>query len=282
MEMIKKVFVFINKGLFVFLVFIIIIWSLLPIYSLVLISITSDPGNFSTKLFEVPNKITLKHYWVILLNKNEWIWQYLVNSIIIATVVTVVVLIVSILAGYSFSRLRNFTSTLFFNLFLFIRMIPMITLIIPYYIIIARFSLLDTRLGIILAHIPWGIPLGIWLMKGFFDEVPSELEEAAEIDGASTARIIVQIMLPIVAPGIAVTGVFVFIGSYIEYLFALTLSRTFAITLPIRIAGYSSLHLIRYEQMAAATIIGAFFMVILIVFAQKYIVRGLTYGAIKG
>jgi multiple sugar transport system permease protein len=142
--------------------------------------------------------------------------------------------------------------------------------------------LLDTRLGIILAHIPWGIPLGIWLMKGFFDEVPSELEEAAEIDGASTARIIVQIMLPIVAPGIAVTGVFVFIGSYIEYLFALTLSRTFAITLPIRIAGYSSLHLIRYEQMAAATIIGAFFMVILIVFAQKYIVRGLTYGAIKG
>jgi len=280
--MIKKVFVFINKGLFVFLVFIIIIWSLLPIYSLVLISITSDPGNFSTKLFEVPNKITLKHYWVILLNKNEWIWQYLVNSIIIATVVTVVVLIVSILAGYSFSRLRNFTSTLFFNLFLFIRMIPMITLIIPYYIIIARFSLLDTRLGIILAHIPWGIPLGIWLMKGFFDEVPSELEEAAEIDGASTARIIVQIMLPIVAPGIAVTGIFVFIGSYIEYLFALTLSRTFAITLPIRIAGYSSLHLIRYEQMAAATIIGAFFMVILIVFAQKYIVRGLTYGAIKG
>lgn len=118
--------------------------------------------------------------------------------------------------------------------------------------------MLDTRLGIILSHLPWGIPVGIWLMKGFFDEVPSELEEAAEIDGASTARIIVQIMLPIAAPGIAVAGLFIFIGSYIEYLFALTLSRTFAITLPIRIAGYSSLHLIRYEQMAAATITGAF------------------------
>jgi len=115
-----------------------------------------------------------------------------------------------------------------------IRLVPPILLIIPIYLISIRIGLMDKIWGLILAHIPFNIPLAIWLMKGFYDTIPIEIEEAAWVDGATMPRTIFAVILPLIMPGVAVTSVFVFLASYIEYIFALTLTRSNIITLPNR------------------------------------------------
>jgi multiple sugar transport system permease protein len=269
-----------GKILLLVVVLLLLLWTLLPFYSLIVTSVT-NAGELPTKLFEITDHPTIKYFKEVLTDPNSSIWGNMMDSLIVAAIVTLIVIIAAIFGGYSFSRSNFPESKGLFYFLLIIRMVPSILLLIPIYLIAVKLKIMDTYLALVLAQIPVNIPLAVWLMKGFYDVVPFELEEAAWIDGASMPRTIFSTILPLVMPGVAVTAVFVFLASYVEYLFALTLSRSQIITLPIKIAGYMTAHKIDYQVMSATAIVSLIPMILMYFYIRKYIVAGLTLGAIK-
>jgi multiple sugar transport system permease protein len=269
----KRIFLWIS-------IVLILVWTLLPFYSLIVTSIAASGsiGEF------IPKNVTFEYYKDILFGDksgSKSIWGYMLTSVIIGSISTVVVLIVSVPAAYGFSRWRSRTSTNIYLSYFVLRMLPPIALVVPRLVILGRLGLIDTFTGLALIYIPTQIPLGIWLMKGFFDGTPKELEENAWVEGAGVFKTFWKIVLPINGSGIAVTAVFVFIYCYIEFLYASLMARSAVITLPTYIAGFSTPWEIRFQLMLAAALISILPMVVLFGFAQRYIVRGITGGALK-
>jgi len=262
------------------LVAVAILWSLFPIYQLVLVSFTPS-GELLTQLFEIPKHLTAKFFKSVLFG-NDLPWPNMYNSVVVATLVTVITVTLSVLGGYSFSRWKSSTSKALFYTILVFRMFPPIITVIPIFLVMQKFALVDTFWGLVLAHIPFNLPLAIWLMKAFYDSVPIELEEAAWIDGASISQELRKIVLPLVAPGIGVTAIFMFLDSYIEFLFALTLSRRMVVTMPVKIAGYVIFNDLRYQVMFATVLVSTIPVVILYFLVRKRLLAGLSLSFIKG
>lgn len=269
-----------GKILLAIIIIFLLLWTLIPFYSMIITSL-SPFGELPTSLFDISDRLTLDYFKEVLFDSSTFLWKNMMNSFIVASLVTVIVLVCAVFAGYSFSRSNYVESKALFYFLLVIRMVPPILLIIPLFVLAVKFKLMDTYWGLVLAHIPLNIPFAIWLIKGFFDGIPVEMEEAAWIDGASMPRTIFSVVLPLVMPGVAVTAVFIFLNSYIEYIFALTLSRSQMITLPIKIAGYMTAHQINYQGMSAAALISTIPMILIFIYIRKYIVAGLTLGAVK-
>lgn len=269
-----------GKILLAIIIIFLLLWTLIPFYSMIITSL-SPFGELPTSLFDISDRLTLDYFKEVLFDSSTFLWKNMMNSFIVASLVTVIVLVCAVFAGYSFSRSNYVESKVLFYFLLVIRMVPPILLIIPLFVLAVKFKLMDTYWGLVLAHIPLNIPFAIWLIKGFFDGIPVEMEEAAWIDGASMPRTIFSVVLPLVMPGVAVTAVFIFLNSYIEYIFALTLSRSQMITLPIKIAGYMTAHQINYQGMSAAALISTIPMILIFIYIRKYIVAGLTLGAVK-
>jgi multiple sugar transport system permease protein len=162
-------------------------------------------------------------------------------------------------------------------------MFPAIVTAVPLFLMMRDLRLLDTKVSLIIVYTAFNLPFVVWMMRGFFDEVPRDLEEAALVDGDSRLGALVRVVLPLVAPGLAATAVFCLIVSWNEFLFALVLTQTDAsMTLPVGIAGRVTQYEIKWGVMSAA---GAVAIVPILVFAmamQKYLVRGLSLGAVKG
>ena len=209
------------------------------------------------------------------------IWPYLRNSLLVGAVVVLITLSAGLPAAYSISRFRARATGVLFTALLFFRMIPYIALIIPIFFMLNRYGLLGTRVGLSLAHLVYTIPFAVWLMKGFFDLLPVEMEQAALIDGCSRPGVFWRITLPLARPGMAVTALFVFLFSYVEYLFAVILTREPSYTLPVRAAAYMTIHDTYWRLMACAALISLVPMIIIFGFLQKHLVRGLTLGAVK-
>jgi multiple sugar transport system permease protein len=264
----------------------VVLWSAFPFLWYALVSVTT-PGHIPRRL-EIPDLITWRTYAAVLLG-GDWlevgaktsIVPSVVNSFLVAGTTVLICLLVSTGAAYVFSRFRSAGLTLAFNALLLIRMTPGVSLAVPIFLMMSAYGLLDTRLGLSLVHALLSLPLAIWLMKGFFDTIPVELEEAALIDGASLARVLRHVVLPLAAPGLAVTACFVFLASYIELLFALILSRGGIDTLPLAIAGYKSEHQTFYNEMAAASFISMIPLALFFYVAGRHMVGGLTMGAVK-
>ena len=162
-------------------------------------------------------------------------------------------------------------------------MFPAIVTAVPLFLMMRDLRLLNTKASLIIVYTAFNLPFVVWMMRGFFDEVPRDLEEAALVDGDSRMGALVRVVLPLVAPGLAATAVFCLIVSWNEFLFALVLTQTDAsMTLPVGIAGRVTQYEIKWGVMSAA---GAVAIVPILVFAmamQKYLVRGLSLGAVKG
>jgi len=166
---------------------------------------------------------------------------------------------------------------------LFVNMLPPIVFVGPFYLLSRSISLYDTPPAVILAHMVINLPLAIWMLQDFFREIPRELEEAALVDGCDQIQSFWRIILPIARPGLAATAILVFIFSWNEFLLALSLTSTpNANTLPVGIAGFVQEHNIRYGEMAAASFLATLPALVMVFFAQRQIVRGLTLGALKG
>lgn len=265
---------------------IIVLWSLFPFVWYFLVSLTS-PGNIP-RSFEIPDNLTLDSYGAVLFGGDYVevgakfsVLPNIINSFVISLMTVLLCTVISFGAAYIFSRLRTGVLNFAFNILLLVRMTPAVTLAVPLYLMMSEFDLTDTHIGLSLVHTLLSMPLAIWLLKGFLDGIPVELEEAAYIDGAGLFSVWRHIILPLAAPGIAVTACFIFLASYIEFMFALIMSSGTIDTLPLAIASYNSEHQTFYNEMAAASFISMIPLALFFYFAGKYIVGGLTMGAVK-
>ena len=224
---------------------------------------------------------TWEHYSNVLQIPSYPFTTYLWNSIIVAVVSTAVTLLISFLAAYSMARYdtggRNFDFWV-----LSLRMLPPAALLIPMYVFFNSFQLIDSVWALIIIYMTFNIPLCIWVLRSFIREIPYELEESARIDGTSLLQLLVQIVFPLVAPGLAAVAVLSFIACWNEFFFALIFTQSAAVTLTKGTAEFVGAYETQWGEIAAATTIGMLPPLILGLAVQKYLVRGLSLGAVKG
>ena len=207
--------------------------------------------------------------------------SYAINSLIVASLNTGVCLVIGSLAAYGLSRFtfRGAENLAFW--ILSVRMMPPVAAIIPIYIIMKNLHILDTVWCLIIIYLTFNLPFVIWMLKGFFDEVPRETEESALIDGCSEFAVFRKIALPLIAPGLAATAILAFIFSWNEFLFALILTGTRAVTLPVGILGYMKETGINWGYMTAGGVLALTPVILFTMLVQKHLVKGLTLGALK-
>lgn len=206
-----------------------------------------------------------------------------VNSLIVASASTALVLAVATPAAYSLARLGwpRWVPAAVLAWSLVFHMIPPITMVGPWYVMFRSLGLDNTYTGLVAAHLALNLPIGIWLMSVFVREIPIELEEAARVDGCTTPQMLLRIVVPLVAPGLAATAVISFVFSWNEFAVALNLTAKQTATVPVAIARFAQEYEIKHGVMAAGAVLSAIPAVLLLLAAQRYIVKGLTAGAIR-
>lgn len=209
------------------------------------------------------------------------IQKYLINGLVIASTSTAICLVLGSFAAFTLTRfhIRGREDIAFWMLST--RMFPPIASAIPLYLLLRQLGLLDTHLGLIIVYLSLNLGFTTWMMRGFFRELPVELEESAMIDGCSRYGAFFRVVLPLSAPGLAATAILCFIFAWNEFLFALLFTGRNAKTMPVVLAGFITQTGIRWGALTAAGALTAIPTIILACLAQKYIVRGLTLGAIK-
>lgn len=208
--------------------------------------------------------------------------QVYLNSIIISTVATIIPLILASLAAYSFARF-NFTGKSQLAVFVIgTRMLPPIAIVIPIYIMFSNLMLVDSRLSLIIAYSGLNLPFATWMLRGFFLQIPRELEESAMIDGCTRLGALWRIILPLAAPGMAATAIFSFVLAWNDFTFALVLATHDAITLPVAAARFRTDEGPLWGQIGAAAGLVLLPLIVMTFALQRHIVRGLTMGSVKG
>lgn len=205
------------------------------------------------------------------------------NSIIIGVASTVLCVVVATLAAFSLNRMRwpAWTVHLFLAWTMIFHMIPPVALASAWFSMARAVGVENTFTGLILAHATLNLPMAIWLMAVFVRDVPKELEEAAIMDGADTPHILWHVVLPLITPGLAATSILTFIFSWNEFAVALTLTMKQTATVPVAIAKFAQDFEIQYTQMAASAALAMVPAILVLLVAQRYIVKGLTQGAVK-
>jgi multiple sugar transport system permease protein len=265
-------------------------WTIFPLYWVFNMSIQTpiDVISYPPKFYY---DATLENYSVVLIGK-AWLGKYetvqtdfpryYLNSLIVCSGAVAISMLLGVPAAYSLARFafrgkENFAFTL-----LSFRFAPGLIVIIPLFVIFRRLGLYGTYYGMMLAYQLITLPFSVWLMRGFFEDIPIELEHAARIDGYSWWGVFRKVNLPLVAPGIAATAILSFIFAWNEFLFGYVLSSDITRPVTPSLMGFISYEQVLWGQMAAAAIITLLPSVILAIFIQKYLVRGLTFGAVKG
>ncbi|GAI93764.1 unnamed protein product, partial [marine sediment metagenome] len=205
----------------------------------------------------------------------------LANSLIVAITSVGLTMILSIPAGYALSRGKFRRKNDLAFVILNSRMAPLIGVLIPFYLLFQKLHLLDTKLVLIWMYTAMNTSLAVWMMRGFFQDLPRELEESALIDGCSRFNAFLKIALPLCLPGIVATALLCFIFSWNEFLFALTLTSFHARTAPVAITCFIRYEQIEWGPLSASAIIVLIPGVIITLFLQRYLIRGLTFGALK-
>jgi multiple sugar transport system permease protein len=228
------------------------------------------------------NPVLFNFVEVLFSKTSDFLLNYR-NSLIVGVTSTALCLAISTLAAWSLHRMRwpRWIPNIFLAWTLIFHMIPPVALASAWYTMARTAGLDNTFAGLILAHTTLNLPMAIWLMSVFVRDVPKELEEAAYLDGASTPVLLRRVVLPIVAPGLAATAVLTFVFSWNEFAVALTLTMKQTATVPVAIAKFAQDFEILYTQMAASAALSIAPALILLLIAQRYIVKGLTQGAVK-
>jgi multiple sugar transport system permease protein len=229
----------------------------------------------------IPDRWSFEGYRILF--QREQLGHFFINSLVITLASTALSVTLGSMAAYSLSR-----APLPFRLngiiafwMLLTRMYPAIAIAIPYFLIIRNLNLLDTRWALIITHTAFNLPFVIWLMIGFYQELPRELERAAMVDGCNVWQRFTKIVLPLSGPAIVATSILAAILSWNEFLFAVMLTRNEAKTLPVVMAGFITDKGLLWNQMTALGVITVLPVLIFAIAVQRYLVRGLTLGAVK-
>jgi len=254
--------------------------SLFPLVWMALASFSKDP------YFPLlPTKYSMAAYKEVLspsdpsLSFPSWYG----NSVKVTLSVTLLATALSAFAGYSFSRFRFYGRNTLMYTILVGQMLPGVVLLLPLYIYLKDLRLLDTHFGLGIVYMTFAIPLCTWLLKGFFDTIPTDLEEAAMVDGCSRVGAMARIVLPLAAPGIAATALFAFITAWNDFMFALAILSTPAkFTIGLGLMSYQEEYFFQWNILMAGGVLMSIPALALYLFLQQYLVTGLTRGAVKG
>ncbi len=266
-----------KQVLFAGLVLIIVIPVLFPLYFVLISSFKN-----MAQVYLMPPKLIrfqpiLDNY--IYIFKTQHYGTYITNSTIVAVASTALSLLLGVPAAYVIARYKMGKAN---TAILTARLLPNISILLPYYFIFSKLRMIDTFAVLIISHMVLSMPLIVWIMTGFFRDIPIELEEAAIVDGCSRQRCFKDIILPISTPGLVTCSTLSFLGSWNNFQFALILSGEKTRTLPVSLQYFVSGADIRWGRMLAATIVVIVPTIILTMILQKYIVQGMTVGAVKG
>lgn len=250
--------------------------------------ITSFKSQFAALKYPpefIPQNPNLEQYERLLSPSNDvgkQFLRYMLNSIWVSTATTVLGVAVAVPAAYAFARFRfPGRQALFFSV-LFRNMFPAVVFLMPLFIMMRWMGLVNTYSSLIMTYLTFGLPLSIWLLKGFYDNIPVELEQAARIDGCTRFQAFYLVVMPLSAPGIIATAIYSFITAWNEYVYALTfLNDDEKLTLPVGLQRFFSEYATNWPGLMAASFIMSVPVVVMFLILQKYFVRALTEGAVK-
>jgi len=271
-KLITKIIVFV-------VIVIALIWTMVPLAWIILSSFKFEADQFSIPPKWVPEKLTFKNY-ITFFENSEFVKSF-INSILTTLFSTIIALLLGIPAAYALARFDwKHANTIAFVVLL-ARMTPPIVMVLPFFMIARYLNISDTYLPIVIALSFLSVPFAIWMMKGFFQEIPSSIEEAAMIDGCTRFQALRKVILPLVRPGVSATSILCALIAWNEFLFALVLTGKRTRTLPILVNMFVSERNIEWGVMSAAAIITVLPMIVFGLMVQNNLVRGLTIGSSK-
>lgn len=234
----------------------------------------------------IPNELNLDHYAAMFGGVGQGgvpVAQYFANSLIISITSTIIAILIGMAGGYAFARYRFKGKGAIFVGLMLTRAVPGVALSLPLFIVMARTGLIDTHIGMIIVYVAMNVPFTIWLIDGFFRQVPRELAEAAEIDGCTRWQAFWRVEFPVARAGVASAGIFAFLTSWNEYALASQLTRsTFSKTMPVGLRDFTSEFTINWGGMCALAVLMIIPALILTFLVQKHLIAGLTFGGVKG
>jgi multiple sugar transport system permease protein len=262
-------------GLFVFI----------PIAWMISTSLKSQYGAMQQPPQWIPSVITFENYQKLLDPRNEAgqrFLRYLRNSLVVAGTTTVLGTAIAVPAAYAFSRFRFPGRRFLFITILVRNMFPAVVFLIPLFIVMRTVGLVDHQASLVITYMSFGLPLSIWLLKGFYDNIPADLEEAALVDGATRFQAFRQVIMPLSTPGIVAAAIYVFIQAWNEYVYALTfLNSDELLTLPVGLQRYFSEFVTDWPGLMASSFVMSIPVVVLFLVLQRFFVQALTEGALK-
>ncbi len=266
-----------------------VVLSLLTIYPVLwVVKMALSPlSGASLSANPFPTEVTLEHFKAVLLSADpagRWMFgRHLFASLFVSSATTVVGLVLAVTAAYALSRFRFPGKEGGMQLLLVTQMFPAILMMVPLYSILQAVHLLDSLVGLVLVYATTSLPFCIWMLKGYFDTIPRELEEAAIMDGASPGQVFIKVVLPLARPALAVTALFSFMQAWNEFILAATfLNDESLFTLPVAIQRYVGEHNTEWGKFAAGALIVSAPVMALFFALQKHLVGGLTAGGVKG
>lgn len=269
-------------------ILVVLLWTVFPIAWMIITSL-KQPNDIMTWPPTFVFQPTLENY-VYALGKANFA-MFITNTVLVAVISTAIVIFLSSLASYSFARYNVGGGNVLFFI-LTTRMFPAIAVVLPYFLIFRDIGStpvgellgigLDRLGALVISYTMFNLPFAIWLMVSFFQDIPQELEESARLDGYNRLQVLARVVMPLAAPGIAVTAIFCLIFSWNEFLFAYILTRDAARTITVGVESFFTLRGILWGPVAAAATISVVPMLIFVLALQRYMVRGLTFGAVRG
>jgi multiple sugar transport system permease protein len=251
---------------------------LFPVYWLFMISFKTPDEIFHVPPLWLPGKIQFSNYWVLFKDGDV---VAILNSLIVAGISSVIAMVLGTFCAYSLARYNTGGE----NLAMWIisqRMIPPIAVVFPIFLIYVHFRMVDTFAGLILLYTAFNLPYVIWMMRGYIADIPMELEESALVDGCTRWQMLWRVVFPMARAGLMATAVFTFVFAWNDFLFALILTRTEVITFPVQLTHYMGGQSNFWSKIAAMSALGTLPILIAVTFMQRYLVRGISLGAVKG